>query len=210
MKQIGKLFKIEREVPESRARRERRGARRHPRAAQPAAGRSSRSRSSNELLEWALEHRGSGAAEVEDGQGHRLHAQAVGGADPIPRRSPHPAGQQRRRESAARCRGRPQEPLRLTSKRGTEVAALFYTLFETAKLSQRRSAGLRHPGRHPRHPRTRRRHPALRPHLICLDSDPDYSNLCLASRRATASTYGIYIGFEKRKRQAFKLMCQVR
>jgi len=30
--------------------------------------------------------------------------------------------------------------------------------------------------------------PALRPHLICLNSDPKHSNLCLA-RRATATSY---------------------
>ena len=35
----------------------------------------------------------------------------------------------------------------------------------------------------------RRRHPALRPHLICLDSDSNYSLLCLTSKRRTASTY---------------------
>ncbi len=53
-----------------------------------------------------------------------------------------------------------------------------------------RSACPRHSRRHPGDPGPRRRDPPLQPRLICLDSDPDYSDLCLASRRATARTYG--------------------
>jgi hypothetical protein len=76
------------------------------------------------------------------------------------------------------------------SKRGTEVAALFYTLFETAKLSQIDPRSYVTRARHPGDPGSPRSNPPLRPHLICLDSDPDYSYLCQASRRPTASTYG--------------------
>jgi transposase len=48
---------------------------------------------------------------------------------------PHPARQQRHRTGVARGRRRPEESLRSRSKRGTEVAALFYSLFKTAKLA---------------------------------------------------------------------------
>ena len=48
----------------------------------------------------------------------------------LPRGPTHPARQQCGRAGPARRRGRPQEPLRLEVRRGTEVAALFYTLFK--------------------------------------------------------------------------------
>jgi hypothetical protein len=59
----------------------------------------------------------------------------VGGPHRLRRRSPRRAGQQRHRERDARPRHRAEEPLLLESRRGTEVAALFYTIFETAKLA---------------------------------------------------------------------------
>ena len=47
-----------------------------------------------------------------------------------------------------------------------------------------------HPGRDPGDTISRRRHPALRPHLICLDSDPKHSELCLATGGAAGSDGG--------------------
>jgi len=68
-------------------------------------------------------------------------------------------------------------------------SALFYTLFETAKLSRV----------DPRAYVTRAATLAIQNSgtvilpsgltCICADSDPEYFDLCLASRRATASTY---------------------
>ncbi len=69
-----------------------------------------------------------------DRQGRRIRDRELGPTDSLRRRRSRSARQQRHRARDSWPRRRPQESLRLESRRGTEVEATLYTVLETAKI----------------------------------------------------------------------------
>jgi transposase len=135
VKQIGKLFKIEKEVPQLRP-----GADDDERGDIMKLRRQLRQERSkaivNNLLEWALEHRGRVLPKSKMGKAIDYTLKLWKGLTRF-LEDPRIPLDNNAAERALRgvVVGR-KNHYGSRSKRGTEVAALFYTLFETAKLSQ--------------------------------------------------------------------------
>jgi transposase len=87
-----------------------------------------------DLKRW-LREQGPTVARQRSRQGHGLHAQALAGLYPLPRRRPHLPLEKRRRTGIARYCPRQKSWLFAGSDRGGQRAAAIYSLIVTAKLN---------------------------------------------------------------------------
>jgi transposase len=135
VKQIGKLFKIEKEVPQLRP-----GADGDERdGIMKLRGRLRQEKSKpivNDLLEWALEHRGRVLPKSKMGKAIDYMLKLWVGLTRFLEDTRIPLDNNTAERALRGVVVGRKNHYGSRSKRGTEVAALFYTLFETAKLSR--------------------------------------------------------------------------